>query len=67
VNNHFAEYAPETVRQLVVWLSNRRAIRRLYLNVPAKGQRLLIDEFGPPKLQRRHGHCLAAEAKRRGQ
>ena len=35
------------------------AIKRLYRRRPANGRRLCVDEFGPLRLQPRHGHCFA--------
>lgn len=39
--------------------SKYEAIRRLYRRRPANGRRLSLDEFGPLRLQPRHGHCFA--------
>jgi transposase len=39
--------------------SKYRAIRRLYRRRPAGGRRLCVDEFGPLRLQPRHGRCFA--------
>jgi len=43
----------------------RGAIRRLYRQRPKDGRRLCVDEFGPLRLQPRHGHCFACQGKRR--
>jgi transposase len=36
-----------------------QAIRRLYRRRPLGGRRLCVDEFGPLRLQPRHGRCFA--------
>ena len=41
------------------------AIRRLYRRRPDNGRRLCIDEFGPLRLQPRHGHCFACPGRLR--
>lgn len=42
-----------------------KAIKRLYRCRPANGRRLCVDEFGPLRLQPRHGRCFACPDKLR--
>jgi transposase len=45
--------------------SKSEVIRRLYRRRPDHGRRLSIDEFGPLRLQPRHGRCFACPDKLR--